>query len=258
MKTKNAKKGRLGVPGSKPQDMDRRFDTTQLHERQHGRFVHRDYAAHFFRWGFASRFVKGGVTRVLDVGCGQELPLLKVLAARVNTAPALYVGVDLNKIPRKSNIRWVGGIHDCHNFVDDWKSVRTKHGTFDLITNFEMIEHMHSEDGYRLLRGMKKLLAEDGSILLSTPVYDGRKMAANHLKEYTVAELKDQIESAGLQVRERYGTFASWNDVRRVCTPVEKELLDEVGSFYGGDVLACFLAPKYPDASRNNVWVLQA
>ena len=255
-KTKNAKKGRLGVPGSKPQDLERRFDTTQLHESQHGRYVHRDYAAHFFRWGFASRFVESKKTRLLDVGCGQDLPLVKVLAARIQTAPAAYVGVDLNKIPKKSGIAWVEAIYDEFNFIDRYDEIKIGHKKFDLATCFEMIEHMHQEDGFKLLKRIKKLMYDGGRLLLSTPVYDGKKMAANHLKEYTVPELQEIIYAAGWTIEARYGTFASWNDVRRVCTQSEKELLDEVGAFYGGDVLACFLAPKYPDASRNNVWVL--
>lgn len=255
--TKNSLKGRLGVPGSKPQDLDRRFDTTQLHEGGHGKRVHRDYAAHFFRWGWASKFVKSRETRVLDVGCGQELPLVRVMTGSLSTVPAHYVGVDLNKIAKKPGLGWVKAVMDQFSFVDDWSEVVEAHGEFDLVTCFEVIEHMHKADGERLLEGINGCLSRFGTALLSTPVYNSKKMAANHIHEWTIDELTESIESAGLEVIERFGTFASWNDINKVCTPVERSLLGEVGRFYGGDVLACFLAPKYPDASRNNAWVLK-
>lgn len=257
MKTKNVLRGRLGVPGSKPQDLDRRYDTTQLRETGHGQRVHRDYAAHFFRWGWASRFVEAGKTTILDVGCGQDVPLVKVLTASLSAVPAKYVGVDLNKISRKPGISWVEAILDEYDFPTDWADVLNRYGPFSLISCFEVVEHMHREDGLRLLTGIKECLTDDGRALISTPVYDGRKMAANHIKEYTVQEMRDLVEEAGLEVVERFGTFASWNMIRRVCTKTERDLLDETGRFYGGDVLACFLAPKYPDASRNNAWVLR-
>lgn len=255
--TRNQKHGKLGHPGSKPQDLDRRYDTTQLHENGHGQRVHRDYAAHFFRWGWASRFVRPG-TRVLDVGCGQDLPLVKILTASLSTVPAAYVGIDLNKIRRTTTIKWVETVRDQFDFPGGgWREIKKEHELFDLISCFEVIEHMHEDSGKNLLVGMRECLADDGKILLSTPVYDGRKMAANHIHEYKVEELQTLIESVGLEVVERFGTFASWNAVRRVCTESERQLLDETGRFYGGDVLACFLAPKYPDASRNNAWVLK-
>lgn len=256
--TTNQKQGRLGHPGSKPQDLDRRYDTTQLKESGHGQYVHRDYAAHFFRWGWASRFVEAKITRVLDVGCGQDLPLAKVLHASLSMIPSAYVGVDLNKNVRRDGSAWVEKIYDQFDFPGGgWKEIKKNHRPFDLISNFEMIEHMHVDSGEQLLIGMRECLAEDGKILLSTPVYNGRKMAANHIHEYGIEELQTLIESVDLEVVERFGTFASWNAIRKVCTESERRLLDETAKFYGGDVLACFLAPKYPDASRNNVWVLK-
>ncbi len=255
--SRNSMRGKLGVPGSKPQDLDRRFDVTQLKEDGHGQRVHRDYAAHFFRWGWASRFVESRKTRVLDVGCGQELPLVRVLTASINTVPAAYVGVDLNVIRKKPGMAWVEAVFDGFSFVDDWRSLIDGREPFDLVSCFEVIEHMHEVDGRRLLEGVVGCMSDDGRFLLSTPVYDGKKMAANHIKEYTVDELATLIDEAGLEVVERFGTFASWNSIRKACTSQERDLLDETGRFYGGDVLACFLAPKYPDASRNNAWVLK-
>lgn len=247
------------APGRRPQNLDRRFDQTQLKSTAHGRVVHRDYAAHFFRWGYASNFVKQGQTRMLDIGCGQEWPMARTLTHKLATVPALWVGVDLNAIKKKPGMAWTR-MHDEFSFVDRHPELVKAYGknSFDVITCFEVIEHMHRPDGLRLLRCAADLIAPGGTFLLSTPVYNGKKMAANHLKEYTIAELQDLIdESKRWGVERRFGTFTSWNDLKRVMTPQERGLYEELHGYYDHEVLSCFLAPKYPDAARNNCWMLK-
>lgn len=245
-------------PGKRPQNLDRRFDQTQLKSNQHGQFVHRDYAAHFFRWGFATKFVELRKTRVLDIGCGQEWPLARQLASKMGSVPDIYVGIDLNPIRKKPGSPWTN-VEDKFNFIDDHEKLAEKYGrTFDLVTCFEVIEHMHRPDGLKLLKAVRKLSAPNATFLLSTPVYNERKMAANHIKEYTVKELQELIdESNDWTVERRFGTFASWNDMKKVISGDERTLYEELHKYYDHDVLSCFLAPKYPDASRNNVWLLK-
>jgi len=246
-------------PGKRKQNLDRRFDQTQLKSTTHGYTVHRDYAAHFFRWGFAFQRIEYQRTRVLDLGCGQEIPLARVLSFRLSAVPALYVGVDLNKIAKPFKAKWAR-VHDGFSFVDRHQELMVEYGThsFQLLTCFEVFEHMHPADGLTLLRNAWDLCSPDGRLILSTPVYNGRRMAANHIKEYTVDEMERVIVDSGVwEVEERFGTFASWNDVKKVITPAEQALYQELNRYYDHEVLSCFLAPKYPDASRNNVWVLR-
>jgi 2-polyprenyl-3-methyl-5-hydroxy-6-metoxy-1,4-benzoquinol methylase len=276
---------------------DRRFDKTQLRASGHGRTVHRDYASHvlrwnfvaqqsaqhdqgevdtttpiapylrniFFKYGWVAREVKQGM-KILDVGCGQDQPLLYILGARIQTVPELYVGVDLNRIMKKSNVRWAR-IHDEYNFVDnDWPDrtlgpshdLREKYGEFDVAVNFEVIEHMAVEDGKRLLTAIFRCLKSGGVLYLSTPVFDGLA-AANHIHEYTIPELQAAIETAGFKIEHRYGTFASkypiWDAMIKAGRPDHLKTYQELEKWFGGDVLATFMAPLYPDASRNNLWV---
>jgi hypothetical protein len=107
-----------------------------------------------------------------------------------------------------------------------------------------------------MLRAFKQHLRPGGTLLLSTPVFDG-KAAANHIHEYTVPELRAEVEAAGFYVAERYGTFANARELKKVATPEQLATLEGINRFYSTDVTACFLAPLYPDASRNNVWVLR-
>lgn len=243
----------MAKPGTKKQNLDRRFDQTQLREAGHGQRVHRDYAAHFFRWGYAGRFVKKGM-RVLDVGCGQDLPLMKTLSSSLNTVPELYVGVDLNTVKPTKN-KWAM-IYDEFNFIDDYDQI-VDVGCFDVATCFEVIEHMHPCDGERLLQALFAALKDDGVLLLSTPVYNGRKMAANHIHEYLRDELRELIEACGFCVDRTHGTFASWPEIKQVITAEERALYEELNQYYSHDVLSCFLAPKYPEASRNIIWILR-
>jgi len=221
--------------------------------------VNRDYASHFFRWGWVSRQVKQGES-ILDIGCGQDLPLLYVLGNRIQTVPDLYVGVDLNNIPKKTNTRWAD-IHDNFDFVTNGKAlVDARYTPFDKAVCFEVIEHMAPDDGAKLLDNLFYALRPGGLLYLSTPVFDGLA-AANHIHEWTIPELAEAVKLAGFEIEKRIGTFASKPAIRRAMIEANDkaglDVYDRLEDWFGGDVMATFIAALYPDASRNNLWVLQ-
>lgn len=231
----------------------RRFDKTQCRAPQYERIVHRDYLAHCMRWSWAARLIKMN-QRVLDVGCGQDAPLAKVLSGtNFVHGKSQYVGVDLNKSVRGHGKTWCEVIPEF-----DFTERCGELGTFDVVVNFEVIEHMEPVDGARLLIAMKSCLAASGQIFLSTPVLDPViGQAANHIHEYGIAELKSLIEECGLEVVKRYGTFASYNPLKKSLTPEHRKVYEELREFHGDDLMSCFLSPLYPDAARNNFWVLR-
>ena len=238
---------------------ERRFDQTQLHANSSGRSVGRDYAAHFFRWAWITRQIRAG-QKLLDIGCGQETPLVFVLTNKVTQLPKLYVGVDLNRIAKKTAIAWTR-IIDQFSFVDDylklWKRTgMEKDEKFDCACALEIIEHMQPADGKKLLKGAFHLVRPGGYLYLSTPVFSG-KAAVNHIHEHTIPELQKLIESTGWIVERRFGTFARINDIKKVAKPEEWATLQKIGEFYNNEVLSVFLAPLYPDSSSNNLWVLR-
>lgn len=248
-------------------DRNRLFDTTQLKAEHHGYFVHRDYAAHFFRWGWVSKmFNTGRVNKILDVGCGQDIPLARVMMAPgiYQTCQPEYWGVDLNKISNYPNAKWIH-VLDEFNFCERYHELcgsktpngeihRFENSCFDFITNFEVIEHMTVEWGFYMLQCFAWCLKAGGKLILSTPVFNGQA-ANNHVHEYTIEELQGYLNQAGFTVLERHGTFASLHDIKKVCTEEERQVMEDMRSWFGNDVVSCFLAYKYPDASRNNVWV---
>jgi 2-polyprenyl-3-methyl-5-hydroxy-6-metoxy-1,4-benzoquinol methylase len=193
---------------------------------------------------------------VLDVGCGPDQMLTQILRRSLSTVPKQYVGVDLNPIKKKTGIAWAA-VHDEFNFIERHKELMKQYGLFDVITNFEVIEHMPKAAGQRLLKAMATCLKPAGTLLLSTPVYNEKHMAANHIHEYREGELESCIVKAGLEVVRKHGTFMTSQAIKRVATKEERKLIDELSQFYCWDVLANFLAPKYPAAASNICWVLR-
>lgn len=235
---------------------DREFDKTQLHFKSFQFQPHKDYLGHVFRWGFGSRHVKRGMS-VLDVGCGQDLPFLRSLGgANPNTIPDLYVGVDLNKIKDIPKRKWATVLPEF-NFIEGYEDLEMDYGQFDVIVNFEVYEHICLELSRELLKGMRYMLAPGGKLFFSTPVYcDSFKMARNHINELRKDEVEAELKAAGFKIVEQYGTFGNLRDYKKVATEEEMETYNKLREFYGDDLLGCYLAPKYPEASRNITHVL--
>lgn len=247
-------------------DEDRLYDGTQLHASHHGYFVHRDYAAHFFRWSAVINRMKPGM-RILDVGAGQDLPLPRVISAPnvfKNVEPEQVVCVDWNPLSESFNPKWlqkIGEFDFCKRYPEligsitqDGSFVQMDQYKFDLVSCLEVIEHMDQNSGDELLQGIRACLKDDGKLCISTPVFNG-SAAANHIYEYTAEELYNKLTDNGFLIMERFGTFANLVDLRKVMTEQERDLERELGKFYNNDVISCFFAPKFPDASRNNFWV---
>lgn len=231
----------------------REFDQTQLRDRVHGGYVHRDYAAHFFRWVT----VREAVTRrdvVLDVGCGQDQPLAKLLSANLAHLPDAYVGVDLNPVAKRFNAAWAT-VYDRFNFVARWEELAA-HGPYTMAVCFEVLEHMGVENGCRLLKAVYELLAPNGTFYLSTPVFDGHA-ARNHVHEFTIPELQQLITETGWQAAARYGTFGNVNALKKVLTPEEKVCWDRWKARLGNEGMSVVFATDHPDQARNNLWVLK-
>jgi 2-polyprenyl-3-methyl-5-hydroxy-6-metoxy-1,4-benzoquinol methylase len=256
---------------------DREYDTTQLHESGHGKTLHRDYSAHFWRWSFARRFITAK-DNVLEVGCGEDRPLSKILtggaAPHVNT----YVGVDLNKLKTSASQRLA--FHGEFNFVEEYKKLlkqplpngKSVGEGFDVVVHYEVIEHMKVQNGAAMLRACFASLRPGGTMLMSTPCYDGKRHAANHIHEYTVPELQKSTEKAGFKVVRRFGTFMDIKHIKKAkptagadkqgelfgtdglsaAVPVVAEALAQ---YFDSDAISNIFGPLFPDHARNNLWV---
>lgn len=245
---------------------DRDYDTTQLREAGHGRTLHRDYSGHFWRWSFARRFITAK-DNVLEIGCGEDRPLSKILTGGAAAHVGHYTGVDLNKLKPSNSQRLT--FHGEFNFVERHKEL-VKDGLFDVVVHYEVIEHMKVEHGAKLLKAAFACLKPGGTMLMSTPCYDGVRHAANHIHEYTVPELQKATEKVGFKVEQRFGVFMDIKHIGKVepdrvptinpplPAQFNKEILrvkSVLAQYFDNDAISCIFAPLYPDHARNNLWI---
>lgn len=246
---------------------DRNYDTTQLRANGHGKTLGRDYSAHFWRWSFARRYINTTHT-VLEVGCGEDKPLSKILTGGAAPHVGHYTGVDLNKLKPSTAGRLT--FHGEFNFVENYKNllVGNDAGGFDVVVHYEVIEHMKVEHGTKLLKACFASLKPGGIMLMSTPCYDGVRHAANHIHEYTVPELQKATEKAGFEIDQRFGTFMDIKHIGKMAPTMNDmgshpdKMLEAIKlvrrglmKYYDNDAVSCIFAPLYPDHARNNLWV---
>ena len=238
---------------------EREYDTTQLHEAGHGKTLHRDYSAHFFRWAFARRFITAK-QNVLEVGCGEDRPLSKILTGGAAAHVNKYVGVDLNKLKPSASqrLKFIGEF----NFVERYKELLVddhKDG-FDVVVHFEVIEHIRVDLGAKMLKACFASLKPGGIMLMSTPCYDGVRHAASHIHEYTVPELQTATEKAGFVIERRFGTFMDIKHIGkaetdRASTKAILEVKKALSEYFDSDAISNIFGPLYPDHARNNLWI---
>lgn len=135
------------------------------------------------RYVFALSFAKSNHS-ILDIGCGYgHGVLLESLYAKK------VVGVDVSKdalkVARriKSNYK----LKDV-SFIEGIDRVKNK---YDIITAFEIIEHIDKTDGFKLLKKAKASLKHSGILFISTPYIDlrGKTYWMYHKHEYYGLEL---------------------------------------------------------------------
>jgi 2-polyprenyl-3-methyl-5-hydroxy-6-metoxy-1,4-benzoquinol methylase len=137
---------------------------------------------HYLRYLWAAAIAS--TKMVLDAGCGtgygSEL-LAKAGAARV-------VGVDIEPeaLPSSSDYEAVEFV------VADLRSLPFADAEFQMVTCFEVIEHL--DDRSAALRELRRVLSDDGFLLLSSPNRDAYPSGnPHHVFEYVPAELTEEV-----------------------------------------------------------------
>ena len=216
--------------------------------------IHRDFIAHCFRWQYIVKHLakskKYEDVHLLDVGCGYDTPLYLVLASN-RRAPKMYTGVDIGKIREPK-------YHSSapRNFLSHTKATEIKTDDYDIITSFEMLEHVPVDYVEECLQHWYNLSPPHCELIVSTPVLDERVgMAKNHINEMSREQLMSLYAKTGWKVEKNYGTFASQKDYKKHLSESELELFEKLSEYHHVDVLSNFFAPLYPQYSRNNLWV---
>jgi SAM-dependent methyltransferase len=176
------------------------------------------YAEHMSRYAFASQLAGGG--HVLDVGCGCGYG-----AHYLGTSGAdLVVGFDLSSEAIRYAKERYGGPNVQFAVMDTYSLAFD--GAFDLVTCFEVIEHVEFPE--RALREIHTVLTKDGVLLISTPnklnYVAGGEGGSNpfHFREYEQAEFGDLLHSIFPCVQ-MYGQLWSDSVILKPVIPTSTE-----------------------------------
>ena len=153
------------------------------------------FARHVAAYDLATR--KAGGRTVLDAGCGEGYGA----AAMADTGADRVVAVDLEP----------GVIEHIERAYPQVEPIRAEltdlplpDGAFDLITSFQVIEHVWDVPAY--LASLRRVLAPGGELLLATPnrltFTPDSPTPVNpfHVREFDPGELQHELTGAGFRV----------------------------------------------------------
>lgn len=144
---------------------------------------------HFNRYQFARQFVTG--KRVLDAACGSGYGSA-VLARDADFVAGIDISEESIAYAKEnySGARTEFQVGSIDNLPYDDAS-------FDVVVSFETLEHVSETVQKKFLCEIKRVLTEDGILVMSTPnhsVYSKRGANEFHVKELKYAEFKDMLE----------------------------------------------------------------
>jgi SAM-dependent methyltransferase len=184
------------------------------------------YAEHLARYSLAARFASG--RRILDAGSGEGYGAALLRRAGASSV----VGIDIHE----EAVNHARDRYGLEILQGDIGALPFPDSSFDLIVCFETIEHV--PDGSRALSEFRRVLAEDGLLIISTPNPDEYLVENEfHECEYTPAEFDHLLAeefAERLRLYQQNWLLSAILDERQfraadVDLPVELELLKVVG-----------------------------
>ena len=160
------------------------------------------FERHVVAYRHAAARVAGA--RVLDAGCGEGYGL-----ALLRDAGATHVvGADLDAGAVAHARRAYAG-DDVEVVECELMALPLDDDAVDVTTSFQVIEHVHDVPGY--LASLRRVTRRQGAVLVATPnrltFTPDSDVPLNpfHVREFTAAELVDELTAAGLTVDEVLG-----------------------------------------------------
>lgn len=174
-------------------------------------------APHIARYQFAAEFVRG--KRVLDAGCGSGYGTRLLHAA--GAASVLGIDIDARTVAHAERSSAPVPVAGLEFRVDDCHTLAASPGPFDVICNFENIEHLAHPEEFLAAAGER--LAPGGVLVISTPdraatapYVNGRPRNRFHVQEwyreefavllrtwFAEIDMRVQVRALSLQRREQ-------------------------------------------------------
>lgn len=240
------------------------YNCTQLTpQKEFERHIyHRDQFAHYLRWSHVLKNAKIG-QKILDFGCGSGEML--ELFYRNKYRPAKYVGLDFRQNQINENIEKFGKLDFVTFKQQDLCQEFDLGETFDIITCFEVIEHIGHKNVDAFLDNLAFHCNENTVVYLSTPNYDPHVGAAqNHMLgpnhdevgEWDYNELNAKLEEYFV-IDKAYGTFASQRDYKEDLHDWQIPMYEALKEYYDSNLVSNIMAPLVPaEHARNCIRVM--
>jgi 2-polyprenyl-3-methyl-5-hydroxy-6-metoxy-1,4-benzoquinol methylase len=244
------------------------YNTTDLDpQRSFERHVfHRDQFAHYLRWTHILKEAKIGEV-ILDFGCGKG-SLLEVLY-RNKFKQSKYIGLDIRQKTIESAKLEYGNVDWAEFYAQDliFPDMDLSGFQADKVCSFEVLEHVGKQNGDLFCQNFLACGKPNAKYYLSTPNYDEHVGAAgNHtydsgdgrgvdVQEFSHQELQTLLEKYFV-IEKKFGTFASQRDYKPLMNEWQKEMFNAISEYYDSNLVANLMAPMFPEASRNTLWVL--
>lgn len=238
-----------------------------------GYVTHNDWLAHVNRYAFTWKMLATGSLKgarsLLDVGCGKlQLPHF-LWRNRFNSEGFQYWGLEL-----RATEKWVPA-EDEHWQVpitivktdvlkDDYSAVDGWPGQFDVVTCFEIFEHIPRAKGRLFVEKLFQWTKPGGTCLFSTPnagVSDST--AENHLdpetgesREWSYNDKMSLVTDVGFLVDETFGTFCG---VTHLPAEVRERfktdpILAKAKTFLSHAAFTTFVSCAFPQYSNNSLF----
>ena len=158
--------------------------------------------------------------KILDIGCGWGITLLSLWATGYRNLTGVDISEDMCAVAKKGLPNEIDIVcADAVAFLKDKKEC------YDLITIFDVVEHMRVEKTIELIRACHKALTANGAVVIRVPNMANilasymRYIDVTHVAGYTEWSLFQLLDEAGFKEHRVINPPQKWKELRTLTRP---------------------------------------